>query len=367
MGGAAFGKGEEDVKQTHWSEDMPEAIMFPANRQSSRADALILDKWITKALLTYGRRSRELWSSYTDGLGCGSGIFGSRGEFDNGAAHHETRDDSKDALSADKDLTRAVEELVPILSIGLHEIVRQVTQHCLQRGVVLEKIWRTYVELFEQALSQSRASLQRQRQKTNKMKAELERTERELHDLHGRQPEQIGQLSGTLEKKFVVRQQELEEQLKSTKDENAFLQNHLQERRISVQSWFPRYETYKDSVLKGVLDGVPVHNPSNSNAESRIAADYKRIISAMPPESRRRVGFFISSLLGLRGNQSAQDVEESLEERKTHNAFKITQLEDRLEELKALSPAPSQAAAAEVGKAKTASSDDVENDSDGVE
>ena len=62
-----------------------------------------------------------------------------------------------------------VQELVPVLSIGLNEVVRQapaisrtavgcvggvlsprvfsrkVSQHCLERGVVLEKIWRTYV------------------------------------------------------------------------------------------------------------------------------------------------------------------------------------------------------------------------------
>lgn len=113
-----------------------------------------------------------------------------------------------------------------------------------------------------------------------------------------------------------------------------FLENHLFERRLNTESWFPRYAKYKDSNLTAALDGKPALNPAQENAESRIAADYKRIILAMSHESRRRIGFFVSSLLGLRGNQSAEDLEDTLAERKTHNAFKISQLEVRIEELK---------------------------------
>ncbi|CAE8713240.1 unnamed protein product, partial [Polarella glacialis] len=76
-----------------------------------------------------------------------------------------------------------VEELVPILSIGLNEIVRQVSQHCLERGLVLEKIWRTYVELFERALADARATLKKQKERTSKLEAELVRIQNELEEL----------------------------------------------------------------------------------------------------------------------------------------------------------------------------------------
>merc|ERR1719436_1057582 len=134
--------GDGSHTQVHWSNEMPEAVLFPSNKPSSRADAAILDQWITKAFESYAQR-----------------IDGSNGE---------------------EDLTKIVEELVPVLSIGLHEVVRQVTQHCLERGVVLEKIWRTYVELFERALNDTRALLCRHKEKTARVEAELNRTRREL-------------------------------------------------------------------------------------------------------------------------------------------------------------------------------------------
>eukprot|EP00920_Eleutheroschizon_duboscqi_P028035 GHVT01068494.1.p1 GENE.GHVT01068494.1~~GHVT01068494.1.p1 ORF type:complete len:175 (-),score=32.00 GHVT01068494.1:3049-3573(-) len=59
------------------------------------------------------------------------------------------------------DLTAAVDELVPLLSIGLNEAVRQVSHHCAERGLVIEKIWSTYVELFDRVLSEMRRTHER--------------------------------------------------------------------------------------------------------------------------------------------------------------------------------------------------------------
>ncbi|CAE8641517.1 unnamed protein product, partial [Polarella glacialis] len=139
----------QNLSQSQWSADMPQAILFPANKPSSRADAKVLDQWVSTSFANYAQRSFVA---------------------------------SKDANS-EEDLTRAVEELVPILSIGLNEIVRQVSQHCLERGLVLEKIWRTYVELFERALADARATLKRQKERTSKLEAELVRIQNELEEL----------------------------------------------------------------------------------------------------------------------------------------------------------------------------------------
>merc|ERR1712232_1250355 len=124
-------------------------------------------------------------------------------------------------------------------------VVRQVTQHCLERGVVLEKIWRTYVELFERALDETRASLRKHKERTARVEAELAKTREELSALQAKHPEQIAKLSRTLAGKFTQRQEELEEQLKSLQSENQVLYQHLQEQGSSVQCWFPLFQKYK--------------------------------------------------------------------------------------------------------------------------
>eukprot|EP00929_Paragymnodinium_shiwhaense_P119422 TRINITY_DN9131_c0_g1_i1.p1 TRINITY_DN9131_c0_g1~~TRINITY_DN9131_c0_g1_i1.p1 ORF type:complete len:377 (+),score=67.04 TRINITY_DN9131_c0_g1_i1:133-1263(+) len=293
-------------KSTRWTDAMPEAILFPSNKPSSRADAVVLDQWITTSLQAYAQRIAQT----------------SIGE-----------DDEEE----DRQLSQAVEELVPILSIGLHEVVRQVTQHCLQRGVVLEKIWRTYVELFERALGETRTTLMRHREKAARLEAELDNTKRDLAELKEKHPEQIEQLSRTLTAKFSQRKHELSEQLRVVKTENNALEEHLRTQAVNHKTWFPLFDTYKDSSLREALSKVgPVQAPQQT-PEARLAADYRRILGAMTAESRRRVGFFVSSLLGLRGSQqaTAADTAEALTQRREHNEWKILKLQEQADELRA--------------------------------
>jgi len=35
---------------------MPQAVLFPSNKPSSRADAVVLNQWVTKALSNYAQR-----------------------------------------------------------------------------------------------------------------------------------------------------------------------------------------------------------------------------------------------------------------------------------------------------------------------
>merc|ERR1712003_395983 len=152
-----------------------------------------------------------------------------------------------------------------------------------------EKIWRTYVELFERALDETRASLKRHRERSTRVEGELERTRKELVDLQEKHPDQIEKLSATLAGKFAQRQEELGEQLRNIHNENQALDDHLREQNRSVQSWFPLFEKYKDSeTLRQALHRVPSTMPTQQNPEARISADYRRILQAMPQESRRR-------------------------------------------------------------------------------
>lgn len=289
-------KGAEMPSQ--WSEEMPSIIMFPTNKPCSRADAVILSNWVTRAL-----------SRYADKLS-------STGE-------------------NDEQLSQVVDELVPILSIGLHEVVRQVTQHCLERGVVLEKIWRTYVELFERALAETRALLRFHKDRSLRVQEEHERMKQELKTVRQRHPDQIEKLSKTLLGKFTQRQEELEEQLRSLRHENSVLKLHLQEHKKSIKAWFPLFDIYKNSAYRNTLLASSPTPPSSTAPEARLAADFKRVITAMPEEARRRVGFFVSSLLGLRGTDvSDPDTVESLTEQRDHNAWQIDRLQQRIKELR---------------------------------
>jgi hypothetical protein len=240
-------------------------------------------------------------------------------------------------------LSQVVDEMVPILSIGLHEVVRQVTQHCLERGVVLEKIWRTYIELFERALSETRALLRFHKDRTMRVQEEHERVKQELRGVQRRHPEQIEKLSNTLMNKFSQRQEELEEQLRSLRYENNVLKLHLEEQAQSVKAWFPLFDTYKDSYFKHTLLISHPTFPSSTQPESRLASDFKRIITAMPEEGRRRVSFFVSSLLGLRATDvNDQETVESLTEQRDHNAWQIDRLQERIKELRSVRKASEQ-------------------------
>mmetsp|Transcript_52229 Transcript_52229/g.124530 ORF Transcript_52229/g.124530 Transcript_52229/m.124530 type:complete len:413 (-) Transcript_52229:88-1326(-) len=292
-GGGAGARGSKAPGPTSGAQ-MPELVLFPTDKPSSRADAVILDRWIGRYLRSYAERAR------------------------------------------DDDITGAVEHLVPILSIGLNEVVRQVTQTCAERGIVLEKIWRTYVELFDRALKQCKASLQKHRDKTGRFEVQVSRTHKELADAQARNPEQTAKLAKTLGDKFAARVVELEEHLLQLKAENGALQQKLEDHNTMVGTWFPLFANYKDSPVAKDLAGGEPFAPESNTPEAGIAMDFKRILSVLPEERRRRVGFFVSSLLGLRASamSASQETLEALVERRDHNRRKLSQLEQRLRELK---------------------------------
>merc|ERR550537_2052248 len=288
------GRHGETISQ--WSEEMPSVIMFPNNRPCSVADAVVLNQWVTTTL---GR--------YADKLS-GSG-------------------------APDGNLSQVVDELVPILSIGLHEVVRQVTHHCVERGVVLEKIWRTYVELFDRVLKEMKASLKLHKARTVKVQEELECANAELEELRRKHPQQMQKLKATLDGKFAQRQQELEDQLKYKESENLALSQHLDEQRCDLKSWFPLFEHYQLCQYKLSLQQLGHIPATTTSPEMAIAADLKRIVGVLPVDKRKQIGFFVCSLLGLRGSKS-QDTIEGLIKRKEDNQRKVDELQARLSELK---------------------------------
>eukprot|EP00920_Eleutheroschizon_duboscqi_P028034 GHVT01068493.1.p1 GENE.GHVT01068493.1~~GHVT01068493.1.p1 ORF type:complete len:470 (-),score=77.77 GHVT01068493.1:1859-3268(-) len=164
------------------------SVVFPSRTPSSRRDAILLDQWITRAL--------------ADKLG---------------------------GLGAQGDLTAAVDELVPLLSIGLNEAVRQVSHHCAERGLVIEKIWSTYVELFDRVLSEMRRTHERHKIKAKSAQSELDKYQAELAKMKEDQPKQLQKLVNAIEQKVTRREEEMDRRMKTRDTESSVLYKKLQQ------------------------------------------------------------------------------------------------------------------------------------------
>merc|ERR1719499_1239032 len=98
------------------------------------------------------------------------------------------RDNNTESSSNKEQLVKTIEDLIPILSVALHEIVRQVTHHCSERGRALEKLWKTYVELFHRVLRQMKKSQAEQKERTAEVRGRLSAAKQELADLRRGHP-----------------------------------------------------------------------------------------------------------------------------------------------------------------------------------
>jgi len=201
-----------------------------------------------------------------------------------------------------EDLARAVEDLVPILSVALHEIVRQVTHHCIERGTVLKKIWRTYVELFDRVLQEMQAALRKEKQKTFEIHEVLMDTRGDLDSLRNKHPEQMQLVIAELEEQFTERQKKVEEELRQCEEENHRLKQELRTHHGELELWYPSFPLYQDSYLKNHIPHFSQHANTRSSgagkksdeeetpAEVAIAEDFKRLLAVLAPEKRQAIG-----------------------------------------------------------------------------
>lgn len=262
---------------------------FPSASPSSREDAVMLDAWITKAL--------EYGGAATTGNASGT-----------------------------KELARAVEDLVPILSTALHEMVRQVMHHCPERGKALEKIWKTYVELFDRVLQQLQMSLFHQKQKTAEVSEVLQKRRKELRRLRKEHPEKLRKIIEDLEHKFTTRHKSAEDELVQAESDNAKLKDELRAHQKELELWYPGFSLYEDSHVKKLVPQTQrsltkgnwrtATNASTQNfdasvdatdadtqatelmpAEVAIAEDFKRLLAVLAPEKRKHIGTEIGPVM----------------------------------------------------------------------
>lgn len=267
--------------------------LFPSDTPSSREDAVLLDSWITRCMEQYTQ-----------------------------------------AGAGRQDLVHAVEDLAPVLSIALHELVRQVMHHCPERGVVLKKIWETYVQLFSRVLKQMQVSLHDQRQRAGDVSQVLGGVRDDLDLVRRSHPEQMQKVISDLEAKFTQRQTEVERELKEHKEQNQRLKADLRRHHGELELWYPSFQLYQDSYIKShIPQYVANRGPTSRRGRSRklavassrkqtdasddidggqvaeeeeeelppevaIAEDFKRLFAVISPEKRRLIGKELTEVLG---------------------------------------------------------------------
>ncbi|CAE7897324.1 eryA [Symbiodinium microadriaticum] len=279
-----------DASSTYREEDgLWHTKVFPSDNPSSRTDAVMLDNWISKAL-------------------------------------EEVEDHLTETQRSRDDFADTVQELVPVLSVALHEIVRQVMHHCPERGAALQKIWRTYVELFERVLEQMRQSLKIHKERTGEIQQELKQANQEVKDLKREHPEQMHTIISELEAKFMQRQRNYEQDLQEAEEENLAAKTAIRTQHREMENWYPGFAHYQDSFVKNLLpqmenDGASAKmfkesaTTEDAVPEVAMAEDFKRLLAALPPEKRKIIG---KDLMGLIDGDEVQrmqdDVPQSLED-----------------------------------------------------
>jgi hypothetical protein len=293
--------------------------VFPSNQPSSRTDAVMLDAWITRSLEKY---QKEISTSHRE------------------------------------DFTRTVEDLVPILSVAVHEVGRQVTHHCSERGRALDKIWRTYVELFNRVLLQMQETAQMQKQKTAEVQNRLNNTNGEYKALRKSHPDRVHKIISDLEMKYSARQKTYEDELTQAEEENVELKQMLRDHHRELEIWFPGFTQYQDTYIKNLLpqyasSGKRVVNLRQARLstvktsedvmpEVSIAEDFKRLLAVLAPEKRKILGQELAGLVETSNTpkqpvarQDSEDEEDKLQQLEVLQA-EVREQEERIRELKSL-------------------------------
>lgn len=275
--------------------------VFPSSNPASRTDAVMLDQWITKALKEYGEGASS---------------------------------------SGKEELARAIEDLVPILSVALHEMARQVAHQCAERGAALEKIWRTYVELFHRVLRQLQGSLQEHKMKTSVLHAELSKQRKDLKRVKEAHPVEMRRVIAELELQFTQQQAQCEEELKQAEQDNHMLKQDMKAHHKELEMWYPGFPLYQESYIKshipkqsriaprkqgtllrqttltrkGTQDSGSLSRKGTQDSkmssgmateartqgltpEVAIAQDFKRLLAVLPPEKRKAIGQELNDVL----------------------------------------------------------------------
>ena len=117
-----------------------EAVLFPSKVPAGRRDVLLLHTWVNDMISRLKQTSR--------------------------ASEEETLKDAQ-----------------LLFSVAFHEIIRQVSVHCLERGYLMGKIWWSEMELFQRLLQMRRDSDKARDEERAKHASEVEQLRQRVEEL----------------------------------------------------------------------------------------------------------------------------------------------------------------------------------------
>ena len=145
---SVFGEDEEDNWAYNAATRHFEAVLFPSKVPAGRRDVVLLHAWVNDMIARLKQTSSNL---------------------------------REEEMLKDAQL---------LFSVAFHEIIRQVSVHCLERGYLMGKIWWSEMELFQRLLALHRCSddtLHRERnqhaEERTAMQARIDALEREVLEL----------------------------------------------------------------------------------------------------------------------------------------------------------------------------------------
>ncbi|CAM9530654.1 unnamed protein product [Ectocarpus sp. 4 AP-2014] len=203
-----------------------------------------------------------------DGVGAHGGRAGCGGTAEGGAPEDGGATASAAIATAEEARKAAkIRAQMNVLMVGFFEVIRQVTQHCAERGRLLDRIWRSLNELFEFVLWEMSRTVARCEERLELMNAvvEQERADRESRETMHKNELQLteelinGRQDNHTWSKKVRQLKDQEVRYGSIVAEN--------ERTVAtLKQWLPNFETYGDSVLAKVLPPPPLPPPTQQQA-----------------------------------------------------------------------------------------------------
>ena len=141
-------------------------------------------------------------------------------------------------------------EQLEVLMIGFHEVVRQVSVHCAERGALLERIHGGIAELFEGVVAQMGGAIEGVQSRVARERARVARQQAQAGELHTRHARALDELHDTLSHRWAKRLQAYKEAL--LEHERLAADEKLEAERAMLH-WFPLFHVYGPSALVNLL------------------------------------------------------------------------------------------------------------------
>lgn len=156
----------------------------------------------------------------------------------------------------------AVQKIVPILSMGFREIVRQVSVSCIERGKLLDRIWKSFSDLFDRVLLEMKSTIENYEAKIAELEEENDEAEDLIKTLRSQHAEQQQKVVVGMEKRWSSKLKPLQEATRKHEAHAIKSTRKVKELETEILRWFPHWNLYRSSVLQNFLPSLDLEEMS---------------------------------------------------------------------------------------------------------